>query len=443
MNCSSEKPAGRCFYGLSRLEQNSLKKLNLPQLLVLNAYWIGLSFMWNALHPILLPAVLLNYVPDAKKNTYLGLLTFVGLVIAMLVQPLSGALSDGWKSRFGRRRPLIVLGTLFDFLFLSVLARSGGIVWLFIGYIGLQLSSNIAHGPMQGLLPDRVPRTQLGVASSLKTFMDMLSLIIASLLAGRLLDPVTRDPTPIMLVVMGLLAVTAAITVLGVRESPSFGSAKAPLSASGREVRGEAEIHGLFRINFREHSSYWWLIAERALFILGIYGLQAFAQYYLQDVLQVPDPPRQTGDLLAVLTISLVILVLFGGWLTDKYGAKRILYIGTFIAATGMFLMLFAKDMRGLTVFGSVLGAGIGLFLTSNWALANTLAPEGEAGKYLGLTNLATAGSGALARLEGPALDWLNAAWPGAWVGYKGLFIFGALCILLSVFLLQKIDVKS
>src|SRR6185436_15249457 len=91
----------------------------------------------------------------------------------------------------------------------------------FIGYIGLQLSSNIAHGPMQGLLPDRVPRTQLGVASSLKTFMDMLSLIIASLLAGRLLDPVTRDPTPIMLVVMSLLAVSAAITVFGVRESPS------------------------------------------------------------------------------------------------------------------------------------------------------------------------------------------------------------------------------
>jgi len=185
------------------------------------------------------------------------------------------------------------------------------------------------------------------------------------------------------------------------------------------------------------------LIAERALFILGIYGLQAFAQYYLQDVLRVPDPPKQTGDLLAVLTISLVILVLFGGWLTDKYGAKRILYVGTFIAAGGMFLMLFAKDMRGLTVFGSVLGAGIGLFLTSNWALANTLAPQEEAGKYLGLTNLATAGSGALARLEGPALDWLNAAWPGVWMGYKGLFIFGALCILLSAFLLQKIDVKS
>jgi MFS family permease len=171
--------------------------------------------------------------------------------------------------------------------------------------------------------------------------------------------------------------------------------------------------------------------------------MQTFAQYYLQDVLRVPDPPKQTGDLLAALTLTLVLLVLIGGWLTDKYGAKRILMIGTLISAGGMLLMLFATDMRGLILFGTVLGAGVGLFLTSNWALANARAPLAEAGKYLGLTNLATAGSAALSRLEGPVLDWLNAAWPGAWIGYKGLFVFGAVCMLLSVFLLRKIDVKS
>jgi MFS family permease len=410
-----------------------LRKLSFAQLLALNAYWVGLSFMWNTIHPILLPAVLLNYVPDAKKNTYLGLMTFVGLILAMLIQPVTGALSDGWRSRFGRRRPLAVLGTLFDFVFLSILAWAGGLAWLFIGYVGLQFSSNIAHGPMQGLLPDRVPRSQLGVASSLKTFMDMFSLILASLLAGRLLDPVTRDPTRIMLIVMGLLAASAAITFLGVKEESTHETAGTDWRTFLRQ----------FRINFHENSAYWWLIAERLLFLVGIYGVQAFAQYYLQDVLRVPDPPRQTGDLLAVLTITLVVLVLIGGWLTDRYGSKRVLALGTLISAAGMFLMLFATDMGGLLIIGSVLGAGIGLFLTSNWALATSLAPETESGKYLGLTNLATAGSAALARLEGPALDWLNAAWPGAWIGYKGLFLFGAVCMLLSVFLLKRIHGKS
>jgi MFS family permease len=351
----------------------------------------------------------------------------------MVVQPITGALSDRWKSRFGRRRPLAVLGTLFDFLFLSILGWSGGLGWLFIGYVGLQLRSNIAHGPMQGLLPDRVPTSQLGVASSLKTFMDMLSLIVAALVAGRLLDPITRDPAPIMLVIMSLLAVSASITFFGVKEEPALDDERTDWKS----------LPGAFRINLQENSAYWWLIAERLLFLLGIYGMQAFAQYYLQDVLRVPDPPKQTGDLLAALTITMVILVLLAGWMSDKYGAKRILSIGTFVSAGGMVLMPLAADMRGLILFGTVLGAGIGLFLTSNWALANSLAPQEEAGKYLGLTNLATAGAAALSRLEGPALDGLNAAWPGAWIGYRGLFLFGALCMFVSVFFLRKVHVES
>ena len=404
-----------------------MKRIGLGQMIVLNAYWVGLSFMWNSLHPIILPAVLLNYVPDAQKNTYLGLLTFAGLLIAMVIQPVSGAISDGWRSRWGRRRPLILLGTLFDFVFLAIMGWAGGFAWLVIGYVGLQLSSNIAHGPLQGLLPDRVPTGQLGVASSLKTFMDMLALIIASLLAGRLLDPVSRDPSLIMGVVIGLLALAAAVTILGTREDPTDGG-NAPMRAG--------DLLSQFHVDFKGNRSYWWVIAERGLFLLGIYGVQAFAQYYLQDVLQVPDPPRQTGDLLATLTISLVVLVLIGGWMVDKHGAKRVLYAGTLLAALGMLLMMPARSMMGLMASGAVLGAGIGLFLTANWALANKLAPSGEAGKFLGLTNLATAGSGALARLEGPALDWLNALWPDRWAGYTSLFGFGAFCILLSALLL-------
>ena len=77
------------------------------------------SAMWNSLHVIILPAVLLNFVPDSQKNSYLGVLTFFGLIMALVIQPISGALSDRWASRWGRRRPLIVIGTAFDFVFLA------------------------------------------------------------------------------------------------------------------------------------------------------------------------------------------------------------------------------------------------------------------------------------------------------------------------------------
>src|SRR5512136_1760170 len=114
------------------------QRLSLPQLLVLQAYMFGLSFMWNSLHVIIMPAVLLTMVPENLKNTALGLLTFTGLIVAMLMQPLAGAISDRWISPWGRRRPLILLGTAFDFVFLVFLGWAGGLGWLALGYIGLQ-----------------------------------------------------------------------------------------------------------------------------------------------------------------------------------------------------------------------------------------------------------------------------------------------------------------
>ena len=129
-------------------------------MLGINAYWFGLSILWNSLHVIILPAVLLTYVPETLKNTYLGLMTFMGLVIAMIVQPISGSWSDHWQSRWGNRKPFIAVGTALDFIFLAILSWAGGLVWLAIGYIGLQFTSNIAHGPAQGLIPDRIPTKQ-------------------------------------------------------------------------------------------------------------------------------------------------------------------------------------------------------------------------------------------------------------------------------------------
>ena len=183
-----------------------MKKMTLPGLLSINTYWLGLSFMWNSLHPIVLPAVMLHLVPDESKNTYLGLLTFFGLILAMVIQPISGAISDGWHSRLGKRRPLAIIGTALDFIFLAILAWSGSLVAVIIGYVGLQMASNIAHGPMQGLLPDLVPDEQMGSASGLKNLMDMGGLIIASLAAGHLLSPDARHPTGIMIVVMLVLS---------------------------------------------------------------------------------------------------------------------------------------------------------------------------------------------------------------------------------------------
>ena len=406
------------------------KTITLKEILVLNAYWFGLSFMWNSLHVIILPAILLFLVPDNQKNTYLGLLTFGGLVIAMIVQPISGAISDRWISKWGRRRPLILTGTMVDFIFLAFLGWSGGLIWVAIGYIGLQFSSNIAHGPMQGLLPDIVPRKQLGWASGFKNLMDMSGLVISALLMGRLLIPDTRYPIMAIAIVAVFLAVGMVFTLIGVKEKPTISS----------EYQGTSFAVGkVFRLDMHNHAEFVWLIASRLFYLIGIYGVQSFAQYYIRDVLVVANPIQLTGDLLAALTLALITFALLGGRLGDRYGHWRICQIASVISTIGCLSLVWARTPIQLLVYGSLLGIGIGLFITSNWALANQLAPIAEAGKFLGLTNLATAGAAALGRLLGPLIDLLNNSRPGEWYGYIGLFVLGALFIFLNAILLLKV----
>jgi MFS family permease len=403
------------------------------EILKLNAYWFGLSFMWNGLHQLILPAVLLNFVDYRLKNTTLGLLTFIGLVIAALIQPISGALSDRWTSAWGRRRPLILLGTAGDFMFLAILAWAGGIIWVAVGYIGLQITSNVAHGPAQGLLPDRIPPPQRGLASGVKNIMDMAGLLAAMLVLGRVLDPDALHLVPSMALVAVFLACGAVVTLLGIHEQPS--------TASTHRI-GFIYESKFQPASYNQIKSYTWLIASRFIFLFGIYGVQGFIQYYIRDVMRVDNPVKLTADLLAMIILTLMVFALAGGIVGGQIGHKRLLYLASILGATGSLLLIAARTPMTLLIFGSIFGAGIGLFLTSNWALANILAPTEQAGKYLGFSNLATAGAGAAARLTGPLIDVLNNARDGLYLGYTLLFIVGAIATLASVLLLPRVQVE-
>jgi MFS family permease len=385
--------------------------------------------MWNSLHVLILPALLLNFVPDARKNSFLGLLTFAGLIIAIIVQPISGALSDRWTSRFGQRRPLIAVGTLSDLLFLGGLAWGASLPVIGLAYIGLQFTSNIAHGPAQGLLNDRVPRENMGMASGIKNFFDMAGLVISSLLVGRIYARGEHG------LALGLIAVVliagALVTLLGVSEAPTH----QPFST---EVR--VSVIESLRVDFGENPAYWRLIRSRLFFLIGVYGIQGFAQYFIRDTLQVDNPVQLTGDLLATIALSLIGFSIVSGYLSDRIGRLPLHLIAALLVAIGSLCMAAARSANAILVFGSLIGVGIGFFLSANWALANDLSPKGQAGKYLGLTNLATAGASALIRLGGPPIDWLNALAPGQNLGYSALFIAAAALALLSLLPLRQLE---
>lgn len=409
-----------------------MRRVSAWYMVILNLYWVGLGFMWNSLHVTILPAVLLNYIPETQKNTWLGLLTFFGLILAMLIQPLSGALSDHWMSKFGRRRPFILIGTLFDLLFLGIMGFVGGLPALFIGYIGLQISSNIAHGPAQGLMPDEVPADQLGVASGIKTAMDMAGVIISSLLMGFLITSQNADPKRSVLAIMGFLIVFGSLTLFGSHE-------QVEVLENPPRIQWRRLWKDTFNFKMNGNRSYWSLIFSRFLYLVGIYGFQSFAQYYIRDKFPQQDPIAYTQIVMGTFVVVLIIFSLLAGALGDKYGRKRIHILSGIIGAVGAVLLIFASTPTQLILFGSVMGVGLGIFMSTNWAMANQMASGADAGKYMGLTNLATAGSAAVARLEGPMIDGFNNAAPGHWVGWTVLFAVSAVLMLLSSLALKDV----
>lgn len=409
-----------------------MKRRAVWQLLAINAYWIGLSFMWNSLHVTILPAVLLNYVPDTQKNTWLGLLTFFGLIIAMIVQPLSGAISDRWQAKLGRRRPLMWLGTAGDLVFLAIMGFIGGLPALFIGYIGLQTTSNVAHGPAQGLIPDLVPAEKLGLASGIKTVLDMAGIIVSSLLMGFLISSKDADPRLSVSVIIGILVVFGLITLI-------FSKEQSTASPIRNRIEPRKLLKEVFDFKVVGNRHYWQLILSRFLYLVGIYGFQSFAQYFIRDKFPERDPIVFTQFVMGSFVVVLIIFSLLAGVLSDKHGRKKLLYLSSVIGAIGAVLLIFASTAAQLLIFGSIMGVGLGIFLSVNWAFANDMAPHGDAGKYMGLTNIATAGSAAVARLEGPMTDLLNNAAPGHWWGWTALFAVSAVLMLLSAVALFKV----
>ena len=202
--------------------------------LTLNGYQLGLSMASNVISPLLLPALVLAFMPPEKKNTYTALVYVTGLAVAMFIQPVMGMWSDRSTSKYGRRRPFIFWGALLNILFLGVVGASlwfkgsplnaffqsafgitTSLAVLLLGIILLQFSSNISQAGQQGLIPDIVPVYQRGRASGIKSVMEMLPAALV-LLISPLLDK--QKFWVVLLILMATFLVTMLITVLFTRE---------------------------------------------------------------------------------------------------------------------------------------------------------------------------------------------------------------------------------
>jgi MFS family permease len=133
-----------------------------------------------------------------------------------------------------------------------------------------------------------------------------------------------------------------------------------------------------------------------------------------------------------------------GGWLSDRFGRNRLIGLSGILAAVGTVVLLttiWIANMNLIYLAGVILGIATGLFNTANWALGTDLVPPGQAGRYLGVSNLAGAGAGIIgAGIGGPVADYLNNFMPG--MGYFALFSAFAVLFALSAVSLRWIKMS-
>lgn len=396
-------------------------RLRWHQYLSLSGVYLGFSFLWNSLHPIILPILLLTYGPEETKNTRLGVLTFFGLVVAMVVQPLAGALSDRTSGRWGRRGAWLVGGSAVALVGLFGLGTASRFWMLAASYLGLQMASNAALGPGNALIPDLVSPQERGLASGGKNLLEMAGIILAAAITGALMAG-ERPRVAANLVLVGAMVVAGLLVTL----HNLLGRASTGARVPAEPRRGPSGLlRDLVRLSLGDHPGYVRLMWSRFWLILATYVLQAFGLYYLRDVMDLPDPAAAMGSLMISIGLSLTVVTLPAGALSERVGRRLPVALGCVLVMVSLALFLAVPANESLLrVLGVVVGAGMGMFMTVNWAWATDLAPAGEAGKFLGLANLASAAASALSRLMGPLIDALN-RWR-AEAGYSLVFVLAA-----------------
>lgn len=479
-----------------------MKRIRWFDYLTINLFWLGLNIRNTALGSIFMPYMVGIFAPESLKNTALGAMRSAGLVIAMLVQPAAGLLSDRSTSRFGRRRPYILVGALLDCLFLAAIAFSWNYWALLIAILLIQFSSNISHGPLQGLIPDLVPEDQRGRASAVKAIMELLPLILVGLTIAKIVGagkldlaifitgisllivtlvtilfvketPLQEKPTtpfwPPMVRVLGMLAgiaIGAAAGLIGGGLVGGLAGLAALLTGSkttaisvGVGVGGAvamivavvtgvwAGALGTLGKEARKNSSFVWWIVNRLMFLAAATSIQGSIFYFVMYAFKLSneEASNMTGSLTSIIGIFIVLTALASGWISDRIGRTRLVALSGIVAAAGNLLLLITIWLPNLAIVyisGTIIGLATGLFMTANWALGTDLVPADEAGRYLGVSNLAGAGAGIIgAGIGGLVADMINHYYMG--LGYFAVFAAYAVLFGLSTVTLLGMREKA
>lgn len=356
---------------------------------------------------------------DASRAQSLSLIASIGVILTMLIQPLVGVASDRTRSRFGRRAPWILFGTLAGAILLAALRFAPSIAVLAIIWMAAQAILNTAAGPLTATIADRMPENRRGVASALGGFGNFFGGVVGGVGAGVLFGMLGLD---LYFVVAAFVAFTGVMFFIFARDASSKDLAV-------EKLQWKPFLLG-FTIALRSRNFFWVWIA-RILLTFGYAVSTALSIYMMQSYIRPALSVGEATQMSALLALAgvpfMITAVLVAGKLSDKLKRRRAFVIfSSALMALSMLIPILSPSLPALFIQAIVGGIAFGTYLPVDQALFIDVLPDQKAaGRDLGVAAL---GSN-LGQALGPALAGATVAITG---GYLGVWIAGFVLVLLA-----------
>lgn len=312
------------------------------------------------------------------KEAALAWVVGIGALCSTVANPVFGAMSDRTTSRYGRRLPWTVLGICGGVASLVLLAFAPNLVVVAIGWCLAQIALNANFAAITAAVPDHAPHQQRGTIGGFLGLAQTVGAVVGAGLAAAAGG-----------IVGGYLAcavflVIASAPYVAMRRDLVLDPADRPSFSWGKFLRG-------FWISPRLHPDFGWAWLTRFLMNLGFSIGLVYLLFYLDDAVHHENPEAGVFLLSAVNSLALLITVVVGGWLSDRFDRRRIFVtVAGVVMAAGTLSLAGFQSWTAAIIGVAVLGLGMGVFTSVDLALMIDVLPEAiDRGKDLGVVNIA------------------------------------------------------
>ena len=359
-------------------------KLNYKRTFLVGLAFLSICTFWQAYDGII-PLILKNTFGIGETAT--GQIMAIDNMLALIMLPLFGSLSDKTHTPIGKRSPYIIFGTVVAVTSMLFLAYFDNKVNL-LGFalcLGLTLLAMATYrSPAVSLMPDVTPKKLRSKGNAVINIMGTVGGVIALLLI-KFLIPKEGKPNffPIFAIIACVMIGAVVVLILTVRENKLVKE----MEETGGYESTEAELN-------EEHSkgqkmpkdilkSLIFMLGCVAFFFFGYNAVTTFFSLYMTNFLEVKG--GGFADYLLISTVSAVIFYLPSGMIATKFGRKKAVMIGLSIMAFCFLIMSFFKSAGIFLIpFFAIIGCGYACVIVNTFPIIWEMSKGSDIGKYTG-----------------------------------------------------------